>query len=642
MFSNPAEASSRLSMWLRSRWAGRVPGCTFLVTRNGEVLADGSVGWARGPWDAAGPLPMSADAIVHIASMSKSFCSAGILALIEDWNDYVEALKVVTTPLRFPPLPGHPRSLPSLLSDPLSAAIVLHSTLAGSLASDMKTLLQTAAGTTQPPSASTPPNLLQNVLTNGHSSLDLNSAAYPLLQPLLLQSMITGYGGSYPGKNVAAISLGQLIVHDTTLRQDDPSDADLGVPHDQVSFQPDDGSRAVFDLPRYITAFLRADADGSAGYNNQNYNMLGAVIQAATGVHYRDWIRQRLLNDPALTTLDRKPSDPSLAAHYYTVRSENRFTAGVPHPDYTDFGAAGGWYCSARQMCDWLYRLCSGKPVGGRVLLKNAVPLLKGITVGGNSFGPLLGGNGSPYPLGRLRGSDKDGGTSVGGGGTNGRMVVLKGYGEEYVCAFCLFNCDGPADGLLDEGLVLLQSELTRRPAPIAAPAGVQTNQLLRAVCWEDNGALQTATELGTLSWSSPVLKLNATSASRQCVSLLENLLPGRTKSDGTALDRNAVLSVELRGGLMVHDSGLYRFRIWSDDGCVMFLDDSLLVEVDYDQGLWPHADSPAVRLEPGGYYPLRLRWYNSGGGGALYLQVKGPHDADFRGFPPGDLAVML
>ena len=43
----------------------------------------------------------------------------------------------------------------------------------------------------------------------------------------------------------------------------------------------------------------------------------------------------------------------------------------------------------------------------------------------------LLGVGG--YPLSRLQGFDKNGGTSPGGGATNCRIVYLRGYGSERV-----------------------------------------------------------------------------------------------------------------------------------------------------------------------------------------------------------------
>ena len=70
-----------------------VPGCVFMVRRDGEPFVSVSSGWARMPTGNPGSvtvddhLPMSEETVVHIASMAKSICAVAVAALIDDFNN---------------------------------------------------------------------------------------------------------------------------------------------------------------------------------------------------------------------------------------------------------------------------------------------------------------------------------------------------------------------------------------------------------------------------------------------------------------------------------------------------------------------------------------------------------------------------
>lgn len=89
-------------------------------------------------------------------------------------------------------------------------------------------------------------------------------------------------------------------------------------------------------------------------------------------------------------------------------------------------------------------------------------------------------------------------------------------------------------------------------------------------------------------------------------------------------------------GFLVAPETGLYEFRITSDDGSRLWLHDRLLLDHD---GLHGMGDGMTVviGLEKG-LHPLRTAWFNAGGGAGLTVEWRTPGDREFHRLPSGVL----
>ena len=578
------DASALLTERLRTLYGNQVPGCVFYITRNGQPVADGSFGWARMPGAPDGQLEMSPDSVVHIASVGKFFCAVAILRLIEEWN------LIFDTGKKFD-----------------------------------------RNGNLRPPQHfGYWEKSLFHAVWRLDSKIDLDTKVFPLVEPYLDQDLIATYrarptGNAYPGASVGDISLRQLLTHTSRLVKNfDVSDLG-GLTRNEVFNEPGDDGPATYDLKRIVTALLRKDAvPSSLGYNNAAYSVLGAVVTAAVGT-YDGWVEQRLFADARFSDLARKVIDYPRGARYY-ARQGTSFRGGNRHPDYSGFSASGGWYTSARQFCDWIEALMQKEPVSVMPNLDNT-GLFNFAT-----FGPIISdpdvlfdetlGLDGAYAAGRLNGATKNGGTGVGGGSTNGRFAFLRGYGDERVCAFTVVNANLGANPVLTNGLLAVREQLGRRPGPIPVPTAVQPTGLLQAVYWDDAGTLHSASQVADVEVK-PV-DIGGVSLSRT------DLLGGGALAGGKV--RNDVLMVELRGLLSVAIAGAHRFRLSSDDGSLLWLDDELIVDNDGNHAARSLESSD---LQVGvGLHPIRVRWYNAKFGGALYLEWMTPSGSGYEPVP--------
>lgn len=398
---------------LRSAIRGWLPGCAFYARNgHGAEYAEASFGWACAPWD--GPAePWTPDSIAHLGSVSKCFTAAGIMALIEDWNWLHTGLAALApiryTPVTLPLMPTYavPEVLSPAFQDPAMAQQLVALGVPARLPSGWGDALTHYAGSGQrgnvvlhaalpPPVAYT--GMMDRVLRIG-SALDLDACFLFLVEDKLLAGA-QGLGISFrPGANVGpayhpswpvdlhtpGLTLRQLLTHQTTLRQGvDASRFPGGQAQlDRLVSEPSGGGPAVFDWWPYFAVFLGQDADGSAGYNNQNYRVLGAVLAACTGMDYTTWMRQRIFFDNRFSHIQRMGSaDPATAVLYYPAPTTD--SSGRPHelgpgqkmPDYTAWTGDGGWYGSARQVTDWAFALYTrqavAQPNGLQPLLSQA------------------------------------------------------------------------------------------------------------------------------------------------------------------------------------------------------------------------------------------------------------------------------
>ena len=437
------------------------PGRVFMVRKNGAVWAEAAHGKARYP----APPAMTNDTIVHVASMSKPICATALLALVEDWAALRGAVAQVLAGAAVPrqtlnlsmrigrrnnPLGSVavPDALAPLFASHPAARDFVNAGFATRLSADLAPWLNRFASDVRivasPPPAIPPGyfGLLRRVMQGVPPPLSSD----PFLP--LLQSRLQAAKPGTPfvaGANVGLISLGQLLTHSSALI-DDASAGQLPG-WDALQHQPIDGSAVSYDLWAVARLLCEQAANASGGYRNNNYTLLGAVVEACAEQAYDSYVEQRLLQDDRFSRIRRHVVNPAASASAWYYRGQPPlWSLGIPFPDYSGYSAAGGFYATAAQMTDWLHALFTGQavaqPGGARAMVSPAgVTALFGSV---SAAGFFRGGTPDTNLPRGVVGYRKDGGTGLGndvhGGSMNGEMSVLVGPAGAVHTAFFVGN----------------------------------------------------------------------------------------------------------------------------------------------------------------------------------------------------------
>lgn len=374
----------------------KAPGWTYKLRFNGTEYADAPFGWAQVPGSGAG-LAMTNDTIIHVASMSKPVCVTSFVALLDDWTELengflgsgplagsiemtlspfpIGALPPLQQPLIPPPVPIPGRSVvlqvpqwlaPALTSGSTALEQLIQAGLLSAVPSNLAYAVSELAlrKATIRPVVQGPPGyvgLLSKVIertpvpqyTDPFWSLissRLQSKAQSLNIPIV------------EGQGVGGVTIAELITHSSTLRNGFTDSSVLTLIPSANTFQPTNGQHVTCDIWAYLLAFLHQPADGSSGYKNDDYNVLGGIVEACSGMDYDDYVTDRLFSDPRFVDLRRYVTAPAISADYYEGLGPF-LTSGNPFPDYRGWGGSGGFYYTANQITDWLYALYSRESV---------------------------------------------------------------------------------------------------------------------------------------------------------------------------------------------------------------------------------------------------------------------------------------
>jgi hypothetical protein len=230
------------------------------------------------------------------------------------------------------------------------------------------------------------------------------------------------------------------------------------------------------------------------------------------------------------------------------------------------------------------------------------------------------------YSRDRYSGYTKNGSASPGGGGTNASCAFMTGYGGERLFVFTEANTGIDADAVRDTGMNALAEALTRRPG-FGPPAGAATGRLKQTVYWNDAAGVGSAT--AEVAVSTQAVAVRKLTANRTCLLGNGPLAGGKQITD--------LVSVELLGSVRASTTGIHIFRLASDDGALLWLNDELMIDDSGDHGMRPFESEP-VWMESNTWYPLRVRWYNSGGDAQLTLEWRTPGSDVFTAVPTANL----
>ena len=455
---------------LNASMNGKAPGHVFMMRKDGAVWAEAAGGKAILPRPGQPGRNMTNDTIIHIASMSKPICATALVAMIDDWTEMQadRALLATTPPAKTQVLTFHPHlrlglagrrpriisqeRVPHLIAplyaDRARAAEFIAEGFADALPGEMGRLLEAFVAdpavvvTPAPPIPAGHFGLLRRVMLSAPPPA-YTDPFLPLIQTRLRATATSVAGNLQIGAGVAAVTLHQLLTHTSPLING-LGDSLKNLPGYSLARpkEPANGRRATFNLWPYLMLLLRQDANGAPGYKNDNYTVLGGVIEACTEMAYDEFVERRLFLDPRFDRIRRRVVAPGSSATYYQG-APPLWSTGNPLPDYTGFSAAGGWYATASQMSDWLDVLFRGTAVAG---VMGAAPLITGNLARLFGITGYFSGGSIPTLAPGIVTYQHNGGTGVGHGSVNGKMAVIDGPSGAIHTAFFAGNGDFDAE----------------------------------------------------------------------------------------------------------------------------------------------------------------------------------------------------
>jgi D-alanyl-D-alanine carboxypeptidase len=214
---------------------------------------------------------------------------------------------------------------------------------------------------------------------------------------LALDAPVARYLPGFRSANAGGATIRHLLQHRAGLpNPDDTAKTAAGVP----GFYARDYAGSRDPLTGYCAGPVKGSPGGDWAYNNCDYLVLGALLEAVTGTRYADLVRERIAAPLGLA---------SLGVHTGTQQSRRGFTDGAPEPDFdlSSYGAAAALYGTA----DDLLRL-DRVLLGGRLLSEPARaelwrgdPALGFMALGQWAFDARLAGCAAPVRIVERRGA---------------------------------------------------------------------------------------------------------------------------------------------------------------------------------------------------------------------------------------------
>lgn len=211
-----------------------------------------------------------------------------------------------------------------------------------------------------------------------------------------LDKPVATYLPGFRSPNAGLVTVRQLLRHQSGL----PNPDDTAATPDAVPAYDTRGYTGSRDpLTGYCAGPVKRAPGGNWEYNNCDYVVAGALLEAVTGQPWQRLMRARLFGPLAMTSSGAYPAPgPSVIG---TV-------GGQPDTDYDPaaFGAAAGLYGSARDLWHFDRALMKGKllPEKARAEMWDGQPKLGSIALGQWSFTAPLKGCPDPVRIVERRG----------------------------------------------------------------------------------------------------------------------------------------------------------------------------------------------------------------------------------------------
>lgn len=211
-----------------------------------------------------------------------------------------------------------------------------------------------------------------------------------------LDQPVAQYLPKFGSANAGAITVRQLLRHQSGLPNPDDSPAGPdGVPD---FYRPSSSSAAV--PLAYCAGPVKSEPGGDWSYNNCDYIVAAALLEAVTNTSWADLVKDRIAGKLNLATIGAFPTaTPTVPG----------FVAGKPEPAYAldRFGGAGALYGSMADLLKFDLALEQGRllPAPELAQMWDGQPQLGSIALGQWSFSAPLKGCAAPVRIIERRGA---------------------------------------------------------------------------------------------------------------------------------------------------------------------------------------------------------------------------------------------
>lgn len=211
-----------------------------------------------------------------------------------------------------------------------------------------------------------------------------------------LDRPVGDYLPTFASPNARSVTVRQLLRHQSGLpNPDDTAPAPEAVPaYDTANYK---GSRDP--LTGYCAGAVKRPAGGNWEYNNCDYVVAGALLEAVTGKRWQSLVRDRIARPLGLKSLGVFPTKSATVPGSVDGEAE-------PAYDFAAFGAAAALYGSAQDLWAFDRALMSGKllPAAARAEMWDGQPRLGSIALGQWEFSAPLKGCAAPVRIVERRG----------------------------------------------------------------------------------------------------------------------------------------------------------------------------------------------------------------------------------------------
>ncbi len=212
-----------------------------------------------------------------------------------------------------------------------------------------------------------------------------------------LDTPVSSYLPKFKSPNVASMTVRQLLRHQSGL----PNPDDTAAPSDPVPayYAPRyAGSRNP--LTGYCAGPVKGPPGGNWSYNNCDYIIAGALLEAVTGKRWQTLVQERIAKPLSLTTLGVFPTKKATVAGKVDGKPEPVFEIAA-------FGASAGLFGTAQDLWRFDRALMTGKllPAAQRAEMWDGRPELGSIALGQWVFEASLKGCQKPVRIVERRGA---------------------------------------------------------------------------------------------------------------------------------------------------------------------------------------------------------------------------------------------
>jgi D-alanyl-D-alanine carboxypeptidase len=214
---------------------------------------------------------------------------------------------------------------------------------------------------------------------------------------IALDKPVSLYLPDFKSPNASKITVRQLLRHQTGLPNPDDTKAGKdGVPAYYAKADP----ALQNPLTGYCAGPVKGKAGGNWAYNNCDYIVAGALLEAVTKAPWQQLVTTRIATPLGLKSLAAFPASKPTVKGRVAGKTEPRYR-------FESFGAAAGLYGSAQDLWKFDRALMTGKllPEAQRAEMWDGQPNLGFIALGQWAFGAELKGCATPVRIIERRGA---------------------------------------------------------------------------------------------------------------------------------------------------------------------------------------------------------------------------------------------